>query len=193
MWPSRSPALAEPAAGSWGGRSRHEPLLTSKGTAPPARPRVSCRLRGWGGAVTSCPSSTGPPPPDELGPQHTAPGSSGSLHAEQRPSLLYTLSSKHSCTLGASAAGKWRWMGVGGLRARCTAPWGQGVVASQLLARPQQGARPPLAAGGERGDQRPPEHPHSGLHNTHLPLKGDLSPPLHLVNSPISLYILKST
>ena len=78
-----------------------------------------------------------------------------------------------------------------GLRARCTAPWGQGMVVSQSLALPQQGAWP--AAGGERGDQRPPEHPHSGLHNTHLHLKGDLSPPLHLVNSPISLYILKST
>lgn len=44
-----------------------------------------------------------------------------------------------------------------GLRGRCTAPWGQGMVVSQSLALPQQGARPPLAGRGEtRGPQSTP-------------------------------------
>ena len=198
VWPSGSPALAERATGSWGDAPRHKPLLTSTGTAPPARPRVSCRLR-WGGCPVPPLGLRTPHPqtslphwdPDTPRPAVVGPCTLSSAHPFFTRCLLST-AALWGCLqqVGGSpprgSGGGWAAGAPGSLHC----PWGQGVGASQSLVLPQQ-ERPlstggPPAAGGEGGDQRPPEHPHSGLHNTHLHLKGDLSPPSHLVNSPIS-------
>jgi len=119
----RVPSSGRAGYGKLGGRSETQASAHAHGnsTTCQAPRQLSAPV---GGLSLLAPRSQDPPPPDEppsLGPRHTAPGSSGSLHTEQRPSFLYTLSSKHSCTLGVSAAGggeppkgKWRWVGSRG-------------------------------------------------------------------------------
>lgn len=164
----RVPSSGRAGYGKLGGRSETQASAHVHGnsTTCQAPRQLSAPV---GGLSLHAPCSQDPPPPDEppsLGPRHTAPGSSGSLHTEQRPSLLYTLSSKHSCTLGVSAAGGGsppRGSGGGwaaGAPGSLHCPWGQGVGASQSLVLPQQ-ERPlstggPPAAGG-RGETRDPQ------------------------------------
>ena len=165
-------------------------------TAPPARPRVSRRLRGEGCHCVLPVLS--PPPPGSLphcDPDMQCPAAVGpATLSGARP--FFTQSSKHSCTSGVSAAGgaPQGEAGVGGQPGppgSLHCPWGQGVVASRsrVLPPPSLSKSHPLSTGGSPaavGEGKRPETsraPRSGLHNTHLHLKGDLSPTSHLVNS----------
>lgn len=168
----RVPSSGRAGYGKLGGRSETQASAHVHGnsTTCQAPRQLSAPV---GGLSLHAPRSQDPPPPDEppsLGPRHTAPGSSGSLHTEQRPSLLYTLSSKHSCTVGVSAAGggeppkgKWRWVGsrssglaplpLGTGRGGLSVPCPASARASALHRwRSPQVARLPLAGRGETRD-----------------------------------------
>ena len=170
VWPSGSPALAERATGSWGDAPRHKPLLTSTGTAPPARPRVSCRLR-WGGCHftplvlrTPHPQTSLPHwDPDTPRPAVVGPCTLSSAHPFFTRCLLST-AALWGCLqqVGGAPQGEVEVGGQPGLRAPSTAPgdraWGPLSPLSCLSkgVRSPQVARLPLAGGGRPETPRAP-------------------------------------
>lgn len=155
-------------------------------TAPPARPRVSHRLLGGKGLSLRAPGPQSPPcrgslPHCDPDTQRPAAGGPATLSGA-RP--FFTQSSKHSCTSGVSAAGgppprgsRGGWAagasgltplplgtGRGGLSIPCPASSKPSALHGRLTRRCGGGGRPETSRA-----------PRSGLHNTHLHLKGDLS------------------